>query len=715
MMDSTILVLLLVLAFTLYGGDAQADSAHQIHNIDQVTLDSGRLRLNFDTSDGKLALRELSNDKGFQWVNPSAKPGPLWSITFVGPDGEKIEVVSNAVNISDIRKQTSAVAFTWDCPLVGKAAKVTMRIRTPKRDPLSYWSLKADLPDGWKVFTASFPMIPNIKMLDGLKLAAPVGWGIEYRIGPQTRYRAIYPSCSCSMQFVALYSEGKGLYIGMHDPQANHKVIDARSAGGGCFSYECENMPAIPASAEREYKVPSEAAIGVFDGDYFAAAQIYREFTFHTKWGKGLPIADRSIPKWLTDTDLWLRPARIPIQDVDLNECARAMEFFKVPTSIHWYYWHKIPFDTLYPDYFPAKDDFKAGVKALQQMGYHVIPYINGRLCDPNSTAWKNEDAGKWALRAEDGKPYTEIYASKVPLNSMCPYTGYWQRKIAGIVGTLFDDYGVDGVYVDQIGAAHALECFNPNHGHQIGGGHFWVDGYRKLLEETRKRVPKDHILTTEENTECWIDQFDALLMVNTPLSQNPPIPLFPAVYSGRSITFGAFYIQQEDIDQSLPFRMKIARQMLWGAQLGWFPIRGILDEGSMKEAEFVRDLARCRQFAHNYVTFGRFMGMMDVGGDNPRIVGSGPAYAGPYPIDTHSVLASKWLGADKTQGIVIVNISDTPHDIDLDISLSPKERVTLRCYDSAGLISPPQATEKGLHLNVRERSATLLTFSTEE
>lgn len=709
MFENLAFALLLVLALSVQSGDATASPA-PVPPTRPCHIDSGSFKATFDSPDGKLRLCSLSNGKGMEWINKEADPGSLWALSFVSPEGKTVEVLSSSVSLTESHVKDTAVEFEWDAPVEKKIARITMKVRADKGDPISHWSLKALLPDGWKVTKAVYPIIPNITVANGMKMAAPAGWGIEYQVQSDTAYHAIYPSCSCSMQFIALYAGGNGLYIGTHDPQANHKEIDAKSKGEHTFAYQCVNWPGIPEKAEKEYEVPFEAAIGVFDGDYYAAAQIYREFSLTAPWGKAGPVSKRPIPKWLTENDLWLMPGHDPLENVD--DCARMMEYFKVPAALHWYEWHQIPFDTLYPDYFPAKTGFKDGVKALQSLGYHVMPYINGRLCDPNSIEWQHEGAAKWALQGEDGKFYTEIYGSKVPLNPMCPYTDYWHKKIAGIAGKLVNECGVDGVYIDQIAAAYACKCFNPNHGHPVGGGHFWVDGYRKLLDEARKQVPKDHILTTEENTECWIDQFDALLLVNTPTCQHPAIPLFPAVYSGRAITFGSFYIQPEDIHQSLPFRLKIARQMLWGAQLGWVNIPYLLPSEVFQETAYLRSLARTRRFGHDYLTFGRFLGMVDVRGENPHLKGEGiGSFGGTYPIDVPSVMASKWIAEDGSQAIVMVNMSDLPHEVEIPISLTDKAKKSLKRYDSEGLTTLPVITDTGLKLQSKERSATIVTF----
>ena len=615
----------------------------------EVVLDSGKLRLVFGT-DG--SLKSISD--GSEWL--TGEGGSLWKLDFRGPDGVTKEVASMDAILSGGR-------FKWQVPLGDKTAEVTMTIRLDKGSPISYWTLKAKLPEGWKVIKSDFPIIPNIALTKGLKAAAPAGWGVEYDVKPGMSYGGTYPSCSAAMQFVAFYNRGRGLYIGAHDPQANHKHLHMSANEQGA-SFTCTNLPAAPSSFGRGLNPlpPFEAAIGVFTGDYYDAAQIYREFTFECPWGKAGPVSKRPIPKWLKDTDLWLRPRGAPEDNLEITK--QALKYFDVPTACHWYDWHVIPYDTLYPEYFPPKPGFAEAVKELQDMGTHVMPYINGRLCDPNSKTWTDEKGSQSAARQENGEPYTEVYGSKVPLNVMCPYTAQWQDKIAGLVDRLMNEVGVHGVYIDQIGAAYPVECFNAEHGHPIGGGHFWVDGYRKLLDKVRARLPKDRMITTEEDAECWIDQFDALLLVNTP-STSTPIPLFPAVYSGRTITFGFLYIPADDLEKSLPWRVKMARCFLYGAQLGWIQPKAIMAPEASKEAEFLRNLAHCRSKAHDFLAYGRFLGLMPVRGDNPHLKGEGSgSFGGSYKIDLPSVMASAWESEDGRVAIALVNMSDEAHEV---------------------------------------------------
>ncbi|NLC58472.1 MAG: hypothetical protein GX774_16685 [Armatimonadetes bacterium] len=642
-----------------------------------IRLDSGKVSLDFQATEGRLALTRLADSDGPEWIGAPAPEARLWTLAFEGPEGAAREVTSSQAVLAGARKRGERVTFTWRVPLEAETATVTVGVRCPAGSALSHWSLAATLPEGWKVARADFPVLSGIRLEAAPKLAAPMGWGLEYDLKPGVEYGGTYPSCAAAMPFAVFYGAGQALYVGAHDPRGGHKHLwaGADAAGAG---FRCSDWPALPPNGGGTYRVPYDVVIGSVPGGYFEAAQIYRQFSFQTRWGKGGPVSRRSIPQWLKETDLWLMPAAEPGKNV--ADCQRAGEFFGVPTALHWYNWHQIPFDTLYPDYFPTKLGFVEGVKALQAAGFRVMPYINGRLADTNSRFWAEREGEHAAARQPGGQLYTEVYGSKVPLQVMCPYTETWQTEVVSLVDRLVNECGVDGVYIDQIGAAAPVRCLNAAHGHPLGGGHWWADGYRKLLDRARKKLPKGRMLTTEENGECWIDQLDALLLVNT--STTPaarPIPLFPTVYTGRTITFGFQYIAGDDLKRSLPFRAKMARAFLWGSQLGWVGIGAVMAPEAVREAEYLRSLARCRRFVHPYLAEGRFLGMQEATGDNPRLRGEGSgSFGGTYPIDLPAVMASNWLAEDGSVAVALTNLSDEPHEVTVTRPQAPEVEAKL-------------------------------------
>jgi len=674
-----------------------------------ISLDSGKVGLVFDTNGEALSLVSLKSSDGQEWIEPVG--GPLWKIAFAGPDGAAKEYGSDNAMLIGVATCDNGVQFAWEVGLGQVDVEVEMEVHVEKGDPVSYWSLRTKLIPGWKVTRADFPMIPNIKGREGLKLAVPAGWGLEYDVSPETAYDGTYPGCMAGMQFMEFYADGKGLYVGAHDPGAMHKVLSAHGTPGGIGCWFA-NWPGIPEGDVEEFLLPYKAAVGVFNGDYYAGAQIYREFTFTAPWSKAGPVSKRSIPQWLKDTDLWLKPGEVPVTNIE--PAIEAKKFFEdTAISLHWYRWHEIPYDTLYPEYFPPKPGFEDSIKALQDAGYHVMPYINGRLCDQNSTTWNEEGGSGWAARDEKGEPYTEVYGSKVPLNVMCPYTKEWQDKISGLVERLVKQCGVDGVYIDQIGAAPPYRCYNPNHGHELGGGTMWVEGYRKLLDQARAKLGPDRILTTEENAECWLDQFDDYLIVNTQTSDKMRvIPVFPSVYSGRTLTYGVYYIVPDDVPLSIPFRAKMAQGFVWGTQLGWIDVYRIMAPEAIKDREFLKNLARCRKYGHQFVVTGRFLGMVDAKGDNPRITCTATgSFSGNYTIDLPAVLASSWEAEDGSIGILLSNMADEEHEVEVKVPLKAGKSYNMEQVGPDGRTSELVTSSETQKVTMPARGAMILSF----
>ena len=56
---------------------------------------------------------------------------------------------------------------------------------------------------------------------------------------------------------------------------------------------------------------------------------------------------------------------------------------------------------------------------------------------------------------------------------------------------------------------------------------HSGVEGYRAMLRQARKKLAPERIIMSEENAECWMDQIDIHLVVNTTLgsSCDSPVP----------------------------------------------------------------------------------------------------------------------------------------------------------------------------------------------
>jgi hypothetical protein len=608
---------------------------------------------------------------------PDEQEDAVWRLDFRSASGETASISSadGLVEFSTERpdQRTLELRLDWDDLTVESAGDtdVSVRIVWSADSPITHWSLsvstEAEKMGLWK---CAFPCLPNLSG-EGVKLAVPFGWGLEYQeVLAAGERRGVYPGLANCMQFLCAGTAAGAIYLGAHDPQATYKefasVPDEKRATLRC---EIVDYPAGMGRPARSYRLPYQAAVGIV-ADWYDACRVYRAWSASAPYGKAGSIRERPIPRWLKDTDIWLLMSEVP--DNAAERAKRFADFFGVPTAIHWYSWHQIPFDTKYPDYFPAREGFAKAVRSVQDLGIRVMPYINGRLWDPATDSWNDENAEASCAKNENLEPYTEVYGSGVKLAVMCPTTALWQRKITELVDRLIHQVGVDAVYIDQITAAAAVLCFDPNHPHAPGGGDLWARGYRELLGQVRKQLGAQNMITSEESTDTWNDQFDALLLVNTPQSDVPTIPMYPAVWSGRMITFGFQYGCAEDLDRSLPFRSKMARAFIYGAQLGWIDDTVLQDKYRL-EAEYLQALARCRSRAHKFLSEGEMLAPPQLQGVKEVTVEGMPPWGPrtPYHLVIPAVLSSAWRAADGSIGIALTNLSDQNQSAKMDIPLA--------------------------------------------
>ncbi|WP_290541004.1 DUF6259 domain-containing protein [Alistipes sp.] len=588
-----------------------------------------------------------------------------WILIYKGVQGENPELKpEHAVYKGvQVREEPGAktLVFTWELTLDYSSAKypVRMSVTLPDEGELLAWDLEADLPEKWLVTDLKFPRLV-VGRPAGARVITTEGWGVERKLEIGT-FQARYPSHASSMQFILVHNPEGAFYYGTEDRRGCGKTYSAE-----CSPSTVTFSNAIPASAgwisRGTFRLPWRSLTGFNPrGWEDAVVRWYRPFTFTTEWGSK-PLAVRAIPQWCYDADAWVRARHVT--DATLDAVLRAAEFFGPGLGVHWYFWHNHPYDTHYPDYLPAQSRFAEMVHQTQQAGARVTPYINGRLWDPAAGSYRRDRGFEASCRKPDGSLYTEIYPTSRVLNTVtCPSTDIWHRKIIGLIDSLQQGIGVDGIYIDQIAAAAPEPCWNPRHGHPLGGGDFWYDGYRRLIGKIRAgHLSEGRILTSEENAECYIDLFDMLLVVNTPHEAERCVirPVFPMVYSDRAV-MSAFTYTPTRVEKmgAGDFRYELAKALLWGAQIGWVDPVLLMDKRVEREARFMRNLMQFRRGVHDVVYGGLFLRELTPSGDNPEVEIPG------FGRDTR-VLAAEWRKPDGSRVYLVVNMDDVRHRVSL-------------------------------------------------
>src|SRR5213080_975732 len=224
-----------------------------------------------------------------------------------------------------------------------------------------------------------------------------------------------------------------------------------------------------------------------------------------------------------------------------------------LPVSIYWHWWHHGPYDTSFPDYLPPRegvDSFRAALATAHAAGSHAMVYMNQRLWCTGTPSWTAEGAASWAVKERDGRVREEVYNvfDPQPCATMDVTTSFWRAKYAGIADTVLDGYGVDGIYMDQ--AVQSLVCWDPTHGHPVGGGNYWMGGFRALATQIRAAVQPGRpvLLAGEGAGEPWLPELDLMLTLQVsqerytdPGSGWEPIPFFQAVYHAYGVTYGNY------------------------------------------------------------------------------------------------------------------------------------------------------------------------------
>ena len=590
---------------------------------EDYTLSNGAVEAVFSGS-GSFDIEKLVLN-GKQVVGAGKNETP-WILIYKGFQGENPELkpehaVYRGVQVRDDARAKTLV-FTWELTLDYSPVKypVRMYVTLPDGGELLQWNIEADLPAGWLVTDLKFPNVVIERPEDG-RIITTEGWGVEKPLDIAT-FEARYPSHASAMQFLVVHNAEGAFYYGTEDRRGCGKTYSAQ-----CTPTTVALSDAIPASAgwiaDGTFRLPWVSVTGFTPkGWEDAVVRWYRPFTFTTEWGRK-PLASRNIPQWCYDADAWVRAKHVTDQTYDAVR--RAARYFGQGLGVHWYFWHHYPYDTHYPDYLPAQERFAGMVRDAQLLGARVTPYINGRLWDPAADSYKRDRGYDASCRKPDGSLYTEIYPTSKVLNTVtCPSTDIWHRKIIELVDSLQHAVGVNGIYIDQIAAAAPEPCWNEAHGHPVGGGDFWYDGYRRLIGEIRAHhLLEDRILTSEENAECYIDLFDMLLVVNTPHEEDNCIirPVFPMVYSDRAVTSAFTYTPSEADKMSLgDFRYELAKALLWGSQIGWVDPVPLMSEQAVSEARFMKTLTDFRRSLHDVVYGGLFIRELTPAGDNPIV-----------------------------------------------------------------------------------------------
>ncbi|WP_142784773.1 DUF6259 domain-containing protein [Changchengzhania lutea] len=712
----------------------------QTHSEQNITIENGKIELGFDAHTGALLVfRNIDNSYNF--LDSESVPVSLWEVELFNNSETKTIDMTNASDFNFEKRDAYNLVLTWDKfkEIKNEDFKIIANIKLEKDKTMSSWKITVEGTKGKKISKVVFPIISGIKDLGDENLAVPNWMGVKAK-NPRDRllkleskekkYQWEYPG-RMSMQCIALYNDSKkfGLYTSCNDSLAYKKSFSYTLDSINNLTYKIANYPSIDKEA-KSYSPPYEAIIGSFDGDWISAADIYREWGSKQKWASESRFKKGLTPQSLEKTALWewnrgesdnvLKPAEDLKQKLGL------------PVNVFWHWWHGCSYDDGFPEYFPPREGEESFIKAMKSAHKEdvgAIVYMNQMQWGTNTESWEEEHAERYAVKDINGNLNTHLYNvfTGKSLTTMCMGTQFWKDRYTSLCDTAVNTYQTNGVYMDQ--ACFSFLCYDDTHGHDVGGGNYWLKNFAILTQQIRSKFPKgkDIFLAGEGVSEAWLPYLDAFLTLQVSMERYAgdsgwePIPFFQAVYHQFAITYGNYssllippydelwpkeYAPKEplkllDESYSKQFLMEQARSFVWGLQPTISNYQSFLSLERKEEIDYLLSLARVRYRGLKYLLHGKFLRPPVMEFPKEELHMSRLSiYAGKtgesvttfqkeYPL----IYSGAWKSDDNQIGIPIASISDHPYRVDFsmdtkDYALSASGKINIINEDGENFLT---------------------------
>lgn len=433
-----------------------------------------------------------------------------------------------------------------------------------------------------------FPCITMPFPQDEVQILVGVSQGWVYTFKADHEDGVLASGAFGSLRMTAAFDKNCGVYIDCRDEKNNlHDFLWSKK--GDTLEYHSVHFLPCSPRYRKGNKIDFENSIVTFTGNWYTAAQIYRQWALTTRnYKKRIRNnRQRELALWLWnrgDSEHVIQPAEQLAAD-----CG-------VPVALDWYWWHNNPYDTNYPNFWPPREGeavFKAAQKRLKEQGIYCQVYINGLTWDVDLEGFEADGGLDSAVVDRDGSVHAVEFNCYTHhrLGYMCGEGDIFKKRMMELVDHLVEA-GLPGIYMDMIGCAALHPCYNRKHHHAPGGGNYQARGYRKMIKDIRKKYPALQ-LSTESCNEIFMDCFESGIILSPSMERccNQEwidcFPVFSAVYHGANTLFGNYALldgippwdplwpprdrwkNEEDWHAVCPdqFALELARTVSWGMQ----------------------------------------------------------------------------------------------------------------------------------------------------
>jgi hypothetical protein len=680
-----------------------------------VTLENAHVALIFD---GNYSLSRMTEkNAGFDLAEASSG-SPIWNLTLLHANpGSPLHWINDFTRLNAVDPGVAAMAshtlvnltagqqleITWaGVPIVGtdlsNSFQLVLGVFLPNDSAEAQWSLDVQLSGtGYRLWRATAPILlfpesgTGLPTLDRAALPRKAGALIhdpaQKTLLPlnQDETQGDSPVGShprdYELQYMQLYEAetGNGFFLRTTDSEGTLKGLILHRTAAGHLLIMARHYPEEVTLTGLSYSLPYQVRTQPFVGDWYDGARFYRDF-FLT-----LPAAAKGSIETRSDiaqSDIESLHMTL-IADVNgtgnypntLNLEASLQtwrDFFEpVKTIVHL---RGMGPSTPLPNLLSAAGAAALGIAS--DLGVRTLPYTNSYAWLKSSADDANDTRANASSKTFDGVPAESGLFNEIRMD---PYVSDW-RDLFLLRGEALLNAGATDLYIDLNPNFHF--CFDSSHGHPLGSGRHFMQGYRAEMLATRiagKNRSANFAMLPEHRSELTVDLFDFYRIPYwTGDGASPfvggiegalPVPLIAVVmhdYIGLAASTG-LEATYETLGAEA-YRFAHAYSFVQGNNLSMADLgHDLLNVSAQKLAafDFVRALLFQRMIATKSLLYGEMLRPPETGSAARSVTFSGVAYIQP------AILSSAFGASDGSLTFTMVNDGSGSETGDFTLRLS--------------------------------------------
>ena len=637
-------------------------------------------------------------------------PSELWQLEFQSPLGCAI-VGPASLSDHEFELETDGTSLTaeWDGAttpfLPGESFNVTIDVEA-EGDHGEFEAtihVKTDTPNS-ALFRVRFPCLDAQVTGPDSVMSAPIAHGVLLPnpaqnvtlVGP-SKLNAFLPPCDpftlvepglLSMQWWSLYDQadptGALLFFGTKDRDGYRKewMFDPLPLGPAAdrLRLVLRHVPEDNITPDIDYAQPYPFTFRALRGDWYDAAQHYRNWALDQSWTAQGPIGENPDFSAIVRDSKMLgvtQPTFGP--DDPATPCPIDPDWAQF---VHWpaetasqraafgvdkitpriFFWDFNSFTRDIGDWFPIRPEVIAAGNTLRAQGDDYSAYFNSLRYSTRIPSYLQSyvpdsvNGGLYGWVEDFGIVNDNLQRSFatgvacpvgpvfVPFLEVCQATRFAADYSAFVARQLNDQAGSRGLYLDVLTGTDVRLCYDPSHGHPVGGGSYYTEGIEAVLQRVRDAMRNDpthpvagyftqsegaseHFLPyletvqgqlTWTRTETFCDLFTATCPRNG--TDFLVVPLWETVYHEFQMTNATLQLNAPRLLPGPlgipilldPFFMRVLRNIFAAhVQLGLTPFAG-----SILSADLTTDNANPALFPDYFVlvdTVQRFMSVLSL------------------------------------------------------------------------------------------------------